>query len=385
MKKVGIITSYAAFHHNYGAALQGYALAKQIELLGYTPEIIPYISAPEMPRVWRGKAANRTCQLGLYRKIRRWIRMAIKKTRILGCDRTEAKFILFEDQYLPMYQSMPMDFKQVQAIAAQYDAFVCGSDQIWNPRLRNNTNDRGYFLDFAPSSSRRIAYAPSIGNSEIADTAKRDLPELIDKLHAVSIREKSGAKIIKDVCGIEAPVVLDPTLLLPVEAWQPLFEKKVQTPKEYIFIYRFGCIHENIEQMRSIVTRLGLPVIELQVSPESTDSAYFQICGVGPKEFVSLIANAKLVLTDSFHATVFSIISRTPFYTFCREYNHVNNMNSRMIELLEMTQLSHRMVHPEDIVDNIQLNNIDFDIAHGNIKECRKSSLDYLKQALCEE
>lgn len=191
-------------------------------------------------------------------------------------------------------------------IASEYDLFVMGSDQLWNPDF--DFNSELDYLPFVPSV-KKVAYAASFGVSCITERRERTA-ELLDAIPSISMREQAGADIVRELTGRQVPVVLDPTFLLSAEEWAASYKRpeRIQGLDEpYLLRYVLGDDVRG-QEIDSLARRLGLTVVELG-NPKLP---------VGPAEFVWLIAHAALVCADSFHASVFSIINSTPVIIFER-------------------------------------------------------------------
>ncbi|MDR0958452.1 MAG: polysaccharide pyruvyl transferase family protein [Clostridiales bacterium] len=370
MKKVGLMTCYI---NNYGACLQAYALSKAIKNLGYTLEIVRYQgvraydnsmtkyiikSIPLVPillhKMGRGKGATYSC---------------IKA------------FNKFRKNYLNFSEKIWFSAKDIFDNPPKYDILVCGSDQIWNPHLFNKNDYSVYFMDFA-ADAKKIAYAPSIGISEYPSDRLPELKRLVNNMDYLSVREAEGKKILETVTDKPVRHVLDPTLLLDKKEWAKIASKRL-IDKPYIFCYIFG---ENVltrEFVEYVAGKTGLPVYTVSYTDFMRNKKYNQVENAGPAEFVSLISNAELVITDSFHATAFSINTETKFYSLLRNNSgDKNNMNSRIFSILNMVDLNERLIaSKEDFPDDV-LQNIDFRICSEKLATKRKEDIEYLKDAL---
>lgn len=378
-KKIGVLTSTPSFDNNYGAILQAYALQKQLKLLGYAPYVVRYNGYNEM--VASNKVLTKKINniISLFFKKRLSVRHKIRLIRTKKLrDHNKAIFREFANLYIS-FSDEEYSYTKLKQDPPEALAFICGSDQVWNPRVHGGINDPGYFLDFVPNGIKRIAYAPSIGVNVIPDNAKKDLKQLINKMDAVSVREESGAKIIREVCDLDVSIVLDPTLLLPPQHWGEI-EMPLNLPEKYIACYRFGKLSTTERQIVEISKKMNLPIVNI---PSTSDTLFKTNYDIGPREFIHVIKNATLVCTDSFHATAFSIINHTPFYSFLREHpeNGVT-MNSRITNLLQMTQFENRLIMPQDPIPkkiNLDLN---FERSDILLQELREKSLQYLINAL---
>lgn len=376
-EKVGIITSYLDFDKNYGGVLQGYALSKIISSLGYTPYIMPYvyqhITDEKISFVHR-----------LLRSVRKKCTCAINSSK-RNQNKSFRNIKRFVDERLPIYPQKTTTIDDLKDLSKDFHAFVCGSDQVWNVRLQRNHCDPGMFLSFVPDGIKRIAYAPSLGSTtSIGGELVEEFQNAIARFHSISVRERGGQDLIMKTTGRFAPIVLDPTLLMPLEWWNDFLETPEQLPPKYILLYRFGSDMESTD--RSIVEaqrKYGLPIIELPSSAKSLTDGYTKRYDIDPAQFIGIIKNASLVLTDSFHCTVFCILMRTQFLTFYRQSPEMqNNMNDRVDDLLQMTQLTSRLIKPGMELVTQPISEGEFSRAYLEIAERKKASLTYLREAL---
>lgn len=385
MKKVGVITSSysmrGSFGCNYGAALQGFALIKQLKLMGYDAWDLNYLSENEYNPDNYNMITRTLKRIGFLFNInvlKKKIRSIKDKDKLLENYNSFMRFV--KDNELTYNNGAFFKFNDLVSIGNEFYAFITGSDVVWNPYNHNKVNDRGFFLDFVPKGVKRIAYAPSIGVCELPDESKCDLKELLEKFDALSIREKSGSVLVKNETGIDIPVVLDPTLLLDLIEYEKVISEPKDIPKEYIAVYKFGNISDTDEKIREISSKLNLPIVFI---PSGFTTEYTIRYDLGPGEFLSVIKNASLVLTDSFHCSIFSLIFHTPFLAFNRTLpGKKGNINSRMTNLLDATFMSQRMVNPNDEIDYNNLFKLNFERADEVIALMRAESLMYLNNAL---
>lgn len=390
MKSVCILTSEESFINNYGAALQGYALFNTVKKMGYAPAIVRYRGGmPKNPPKYTGVRKVRAC-LG---KIKRKLLIPKSAREKRRCERKykreisqrEAYFKAFSENNFTYVNDQRTSWFQIKDNAPRADIYLCGSDQIWNPYFKGGRNDLGYFLDFAPLDKPRIAYAPSFGCSELPALAKENISELIHKFKAVSVREIAGKEIVKKETGLDVPVVADPTLLFAADEWAAVEKKVDNVPEKYILCYRFSDNDDTKKSIDDISRKLGLPVVSLPLSvPAMKDKNYHKVFKAGPAEFIWLVRNAEFVCTDSFHATVFSLIFHRPFVVFQRENfagGHAN-MNSRIESLLTIAEMKDRIVIGRIENDAEELRKIDFEPFETNIKQMREFSLNWLDEAM---
>lgn len=385
MKKIGVLTTSGGqggvFACNYGAALQGYALVTQLRLMGFEAYDVNYLSHNEYhPQQYSclQRIMKRIPLLFNYGLVKNKIQIYKNRKKFQQLHQVFREFV---DESKLTYQNGKMySLDELQKITDSFFGFIVGSDVVWNPYLRKNKNDEGYFLTFVPDGIRRIAYAPSFGVTTLPPESKNNLAELLNRFDAISVREASGAKLVKKETGIDVPVVLDPTMLLEPKEYEKITVIPKDLPKHYIAVYQFGGMESTNRKIQEIQEKLNLPIVYIPSGMKNINKARYDL---GPKEFIGLIKNADLVISDSFHCTVFCLLCNTPFVTFCRTMpTEKTNLNSRMADLLEMVGMSNRMIYPEQKIDFNYLLNCDFTKVNIVLAERRKQSLEYLKKAL---
>ena len=380
---VGIVTSIDSFHNNYGAALQCYALCEQIKRLGFSPLIINYQSQ---------KPAANKCKKSVLKYIfskdnsffvKILYRLSRKKRQHL-----ENLFNDFVNKEFVFFPKTKTEFDKLCSIDFPCKIFIAGSDQIWNPLNHDNQNDKSCFLMFSKKGDTKIAYAPSFGISDFPEKCFHSLKDYLKTFSYVSVREQSGADIItKCDDSIRKKVVLDPTLLLDSETYNKLGEESnlKDLPKNFILVYRFGKLKYFQKKLKTISKHLKMPIVELPCSIVSYGKRTKLYFDCGPDLFSKIISKASLVITDSFHCTVFSIINKKPFLTFLRQgLDDKKSMDSRMVDFLSEINLKERLICPNDFInlDKSFLLNVNYQKTDEIINKKRNESLDFLKSAL---
>lgn len=260
----------------------------------------------------------------------------------------------------------------------EYDAFVCGSDQIWTP----DSGDLNYYLPFVNTPQKRIAYAPSFGLSRVDDNRlEKAIAKELTKFDHLSSREIQGVEIVKKISGRESTLVADPTLLLTKEEWQAYLnlDRKGRTlkPRSYVLCYFLGDFRNYTDSVREVSKSLNLPVKVIPIWKEQGNGNIGY--EVGPKEFVELFLNAGYVCTDSFHGVAFSVNFNIPFSVFRRfSDKDPRSQNSRIISFLEITGLSARL-HDAKTKADLQC---DFTEPNRLLSNLRNDSYQYLHNAL---
>ena len=384
---IGIVTSHTSFKNNYGAVLQCYALCEQLKRWEVSPHVINYVYSNAGMVV--GMATRESHSLlarikyilssdvNFIRKLQ--YRLNRRKRMEL-----EKRFVDFYHSFIPLTSSVGASYEDIEKNGFKFDGYITGSDQVWNPLIHGNTNDPCCFLQFSEPGKKRIAYAPSFGVSLIPEHCKESLAKYIESFDAVSVRERTGQKILKEVSGKDFPVVLDPTLMADPEVYKPISHEAQGLPDHYILCYRFGKMKYFDDIVKRASKKYHLPIIELPLSIESYGKGTKKEYSVGPAEFIGAIKGAELVLTDSFHCTVFSILNHVPFYTLLRQAKgEKGSMNSRMEELLSTFGLQNRLIASKDDVLKVDFSaTIEYDGVDKILQEKRKESQEYLKNAL---
>lgn len=317
MKKVAIITIFD--NNNFGNRLQNYAVQHLLNNKGFLVETLPNY-------VEYNSTNNKVNPLLIpfFVSIKHCIKMILmKKYRKLYCF---TKRYIISGKMITAYNCSKFD--------QHYDYFVTGSDQVWNPNIRYLTDI--HLLQFA-SSEKRIALSASFGVSSIEWSNREHYRKVFLSFKDISVREEAGAAIIKDLTGQESSVLIDPTLMLGKEEWE-ILEKHKEVKGKYLFAYFLSELTDEQKKAIDGISRENhLMVVNVT---DRMNKRYFNI---DPGEFLYLIHHAELVLTDSFHACIFSIIYEKSFYVYGRG-KEVQNMNARIETLLKKFQLEDRYV-----------------------------------------
>lgn len=371
--KVAVMTWY--HYRNYGTALQATALTSVLRELGHEPKLIQYkpcgyfrtIPDYHIPALMKR----------VYRKIRR--RGSIAAGGHFCDEQKDHRFRDFLDVRITFTEECKTK-ADLERLNDQFDAFICGSDQIWSPL----NFDPKYYLDFVHDPIKKIAYAPSMGVEKIEDVyVKREIKKQLKQFGSISVREQAGQKLIYDMTGQTASVVLDPTLLYTAQQWTDQLELQQSiTDEPYLLVYMLGKSAEHWGAAEETAKRLGL---RLRLIPVYKDDFSRNGCitePIGPKEFLQQICGAAYVCTDSFHGLCFSLLFHKPFTAFARfREGDMQNQNSRVVQLLRMAGMSDRMMNGKNwsaIADRSP----DFSCADVALNEMRGKSMQYLTEAL---
>ena len=375
--KIGIITIQKS-EVNFGACLQSYALWKYISDLGHDCEVIDllrpchskYVLSPSFGEV------KTTLNIRLRRKFHK-IYSCVKKTakKSIGLE----KYHHFNNKV--RYSSCYKSVESLYIDPPKYDIIITGSDQVWNPYMP--FVNAPYFLTFS-KESRKISYASSFGVVSIPDNVTNDYRAWLSSYSYLSTREQSGARIIESLLGKVPQVVVDPVFLLTDEQWRREYQQYSDlTPKKYVFLYMLHYSEELLRHAELIAKKEKLPLFFVLSENRvvATQSA-IQLANIGPGEWMWLIDNASMVITNSFHGSAFSIIFKVPLAVFLKKGQPTNTRIEGLFSTLGISD------HLIDIDANIDYNQLDFRLSN-QMKVLLESeitkSVEYLNAAILND
>ena len=344
--KVSIITYHD--EDNYGATLQAYATYRAVKELGYTPEIV------NLHMIHRESIPSK-------------IIFSLKRYR----------FNRFRTKFMPNKTRIYMSLEELQKNPPKSDVYLVGSDQTWNPAI-SKEYALAYFLDFGNDDVKRISYASSFGTSTWEDSAfakKGIVKRLLARFSTRLIREDKGVEICKNEFGLDATQVIDPVLLFPsypeltgnIKQSDDIVVYKIKNDAEF---YRRAVVlgHKMSCDVRSIGSMRQLKGIKTAY-PEKIEN------------WISNIASAKYVFTDSFHGTVLSLLYHRQFVVYVGDKKKL----SRITSLLKLVGLENRLFTNEDSIDEIQkvlTTPIDYSEVDRILNRQRTDSINYLRKAI---
>lgn len=378
--------------YNAGASLQAYALVEYLRGLGHNVSIIDY-----RPRylahysLWGGNEAYKKPVLWQVYNIAKF--PGRLKARF---GKKKKAFDRFTERYLPLTKRSYASCDELRSDPPMADVYFAGSDQIWNP-LFENGRDPAFFLEFAHAGAVRASYAASFATDNIPTDVKRLMTGWLKKLDFISVRESSGLKILCDLGIGGGTEVLDPVFLLETKEWESLataqvgirdldfasnesvrqdtgvkerFNSDSTVQKPYLFLYDFDRSQTVEIFAKKLAKAYGWEI--WSILPCGYADRIF--AGAGPLEFLALIKNAAFVLSNSFHATAFSLIFQKQFFVFER----LENINARMRDLLKVVGCGERLfTGRETHLQKLQCAN---DCSQGSMSEnetCKIETIDY--------
>lgn len=254
-------------------------------------------------------------------------------------------FSRFSKKYIPMKNFYSLD----EIASDEFDYYCIGSDQVWNVKWYDWWMKDIYLLPFV-KEEKIVCFSPSFGIEKLPDKWEPIFRENLTRIPLLSVREETGAQLIKDLTGKDAEVLIDPTLMLDSDAWSSIARKPlgVDCDKKYILTYFLGEQSEKVKLSLKKFKNEGYAIYNF------LDFSMPDIYVSGPSEFIYLISHASLVLTDSFHACVFSFIYDRPFLVYNRE-GAESDMISRIDTLLSKFDLKRKYIEsglPNEIFEH---------------------------------
>ena len=374
---VGLLTLDSRIY-NYGGFLQEMALQDAINSLGYECEIIDYEVSQEF-NTFRLKRGIKNFSFDKIKK-----KLTKEKTILLSnpvsdlITKRKRAFDKYRAHNLVL--SKKMSYSDLHSIDLNYEQLVCGSDQIWNP----DYNIPAFFLNFGRKDCRKIIYAASIGKGQLSCLEKKTYSKLLEFPDYISVREDSAQKLISSITEKNVELVLDPTLLHQQEYWMKKADDSSLNHRNYIFCYFLNLTDEKVKSANDFAKKnncevIAIPYLHNEVEKYTEKLEGKLLSEVNPADFLNLIRNAEAVITDSFHATVFSIIFQKDFWCFGRNAG-TYNMNTRLHTLLGYVEMQDRLIEPDDLKNKMHCTHVDIDL--HNLKIEQKESIAFLSNAL---
>ena len=347
--KIALLTIWR--EKNYGAELQAYATIKVLQQMGYDVEMIDIrLSDCSRPN-WKGRVGRFISLFGP----------------------SHRKFCNFWKKNIPITKRYK-NIKEIQANPPKADIYLVGSDQVWNPQLTKEFALL-YFLNFGDTNVKRISYASSFGTEKWNfSKLKEKIKELLERFDYVSCRENSGVQILKEEFGIDAKQVLDPTLLL--DNYEDLTGELHE--KETLVYYPLHDDPELETFSQKLAHKMKLKAINNKYSTKVLGT--FEWDRVSIAEWIKNIAEAKFVITRSFHGMVFSILYKRQFAVLAGK----NGRSTRLTSLLKLLNLEERFFNSFEEMTNAKpwTKEIDYNRVTPILNNIRKESLDILKKSI---
>ena len=388
-KKIGIASCY--YQDNYGSILQAFATQQVICKLGYDNETISVNGIKRIidfkkKKYFAIKAITSLMgleKIGIFLNRIRIVLFRNEYEKSISCRRTVLDG--FRRSKIILSRNMNSFEELINYSKEAYSCIVVGSDQLWLP----GNIVGGYFtLEWVPDNIRRISYSTSFGQKKLPFFVSVKAKRFLSMIDYLSVREQDGAKIVKSLIGKTPIVVVDPVMLYGANEWGKLVSKKNNDSSHYIFCYFLGRNKKERQFAVSLKKKTNYKIIALPNLDEyvKVDNSYadYTLYDIDPIDFVSLIYNADIVCTDSFHCSAFCILFNKNFHAF-RRYKRENiySTNNRMYNLLEESGIEEYHIK-KDNQDGLVFSSdsiTSWDMINKCVNTKRKASIDYLKTA----
>lgn len=358
-KKVGVITHWWS-GDNYGQKLQAYALQIVLRDLGYDPFLIRYIT----------DGGHRECSGGMcaFYSLKAYVKYWIKQALLLFDKDRKKGMREFICVRLSVSHKLYTRYSILKS-PPEADFYITGSDQVWNKL------DGSYFLDFVDNGSPRVSYAASFGGRNYTGRDAGCVKSWLKDFSSISVREKEGLILCNRLGVLNPRLVPDPTLLLEEKGYKSFFTGNANHRPPYLFLYLLGhkCDFDT-RLVYDFAKRHNLEVVYV-VSQGKQDS--FPKTYPTVPQWLELLANARYVVTNSFHGTVFSLIFERNFISVPLS-GEAGKMNDRQRTLLAHADLVRRFTNDCDRL----LEDISFIEVKGTLEKLRKEGLDFLRSSL---
>lgn len=355
--KLAIITLYG--NYNYGNKLQNYAVEQifmehgiEVATIDYG-KIISRHKAKKIFHILTGYHFSKNKEL--------WISL-VKKEKLLKN---------FSNRHLHVKKQT-----RIERLKKLFDFFCVGSDQVWNPSWFSERTKHLMLLDFV-ESKKKMTLSASFGVEELQQEWKNFFKERLMDFKKISVREESAEKIVKELCDVEVETYIDPTLMFDSQKWESLAQKPVEYSEEYIrnsiVIYFLGDIeHSDIEKMQAIAEKNNLHIITL----DRNDIGECIIPSL--EEWLYCIGNARLVITDSFHGSVFSFLFDRNLLIYKRKDGDAS-MFSRLENLMKKFKLNDRLA---ENCSGQRIMNHDYSMGYCILEDEREKLRKYIESVI---
>lgn len=345
--KIAILTFWSS-NDNYGQLLQCYALQKYLKDLGHEVFLIKYHAKSSLKKT-----------IPLYIRIRNnlnpiyFFRKYFRKHKNQKIHNEELKFNRQFDSFRSKYITFSKDyfyFKDLINDPPKADAYIVGSDQVWNDELIKFTNSNSYpayFLDFGNKDIKRLGYAVSFGKEKLSDSYIKYLKTALRKFDFISVREKNGIELCKE-CGIDnAEFVCDPTLLLSAETYRSIYKENPIPEKQNKFLFLYilnNNINFDISKVYKFAASKNLDIV--YVTGNGLINIKNRTFATIP-EWLYFVDNAEYVITNSYHCGIFCTIFQKKFGIIALAGKQ-QEMNQRFNTLFELRETGDRYITDND-------------------------------------
>ena len=375
--KIGILT--LPLHNNYGGILQAYALQIVLKRMGHDAMVIDKSREIKLPILSFSRYF-------LYFKLLAHKVLVDRNTTIFWDRKHNREYKVMSTYTLPFIQKYikrfvaSRDYSNIKQ--GNFDAFVVGSDQVWRPKYFGQNIISNAFLSFAKDwNVKRISYAASFGTEEweYTEAQTSECKEWIKRFNAVSVRESSAVQLCKEHLNVDALHVLDPTMLLSATDYIQLF-KEANTPKSSgsLMCYILDETEDKQKVVSNVEEVLNLAAFSVNSKYEDLNAPLEERIQPPVEAWLRGFYDGEFVVTDSFHACVFSILFEKPFVV----YGNKDRGMARFHSLLSIFGLENRLVTRSAEAQKVISVPIDWSLVNAKKKEWQEKSYNFLKNNL---
>lgn len=390
-KSVGIITMHRVI--NYGSALQTYATVKTVEKLGFLPTVIDYDYPTSYHIKYAPVRTNPPNSTMIKKIVKQFLRLIgllplVMKIRDNRLPYYSIRIHSFKHFIKQLKISKPYNIKSIQETPPEFDIYMTGSDQTWNPYFLHH--DYSFLLNFAPKAAPKISYAASFGGAEFPTEYSEEYGKLLACYDRISVRESSGKRLVYNLCGRNAVHVIDPTLLLNRAEWEKLLTDIPIQNNKFIFCYCLISYYSPAPEIFLLLDHLrtltNYDVYFFSEVPELNQIAiqygFRLVCPAGPENFISYISYATFIVTTSFHGSAFSVNFNKNFYAILNPVAFRDDRIKNFLTSIGMESRGLNLKKTDISRINVTDLKIDYRECNQKLEKLRKYSLDYLSEAL---
>ena len=365
------------YNGNYGSVLQAFALQKFLENEGYNVIDLNYKPSISTKLInWVTSRNSFSLFFDKYKGLKN--KSSFTDDTLIRARAENFKRFKEENIKLTKLCKNPRELKKV---AEDYDVFICGSDQIWSPKLMNPI----FYFSFLNENKIKISYAPSFGVTDTTVEKKKKIGKLLEKFDYISIRENQGQELIKEITGKDVPVQVDPTMLLDKDEWEKYSGTEKIIEKDYVFCYLLTPNKEYIENVRKFAKEKNLEVVIVPTEKGPFNTGFIEHYEAGPKEWLNLLKNSSYVFTDSFHGCIFSVIFQKNVFLYKRfSDNSKKSENSRIYTLTKWLEIEERLIDNTNMEKIFDLKNVDYEKVAKNLRNKSQESSKWLLDVINE-
>ena len=371
--KASVITMHAV--DNYGSAMQTYATKQILNKLGYEVEFVDYWRKDNQPKfkaekLLSGKFMQKFKFIWDFNEFTKNTMINIITTYLKKNTSPMWKFV---ENNVDLSEKRYFSYEEIKINPPIADVYITGSDQVWNS-IWNQGIDRAYFLDFAPLGKPRISFSASIGRDKLDAGEIAETKSLLEKYKDISVREQSAVDLLNSL-GINSTLVLDPTLMLNGESWRKIAEIDNEL-KPFLLIYQLNPNPDMDKYAERLAENNNWKILRIGFGTSDKNKSGRCIMLPSVEKFLGLFCQASCVLTDSFHATAFSLNLGTDFISVLP-----NRFGTRIKSITTLTKTEHRVLtdyNDFEIIDKkIDKNNVEKILEHE-----REKGYLFLRRAL---